>query len=485
MFFFSKKKPIDIQIKNVKLIHDKQNGTFMGYGFLEFESKEEVCNALETLNMKPMPKTDNKIFKLNWAEHNRNKYKDTEYSVYVADLDPSVTDQDLFDFFKDKFPGLLSSKIIIDPSTKKSKGYGFVKFREKEDMDKAMLEMNNKKLKGRPVRTGLGAYKRVQRTNKNFEFAHGFNEEKSNSADIDSKPKVPSNLEQNQSGSQNNLPQMPQNFGTQYDFNGNYYQYPNYYTYLNYQNYFNMLNQQANIRKSLLESNFNLNQQMNQVSRNNKINSPERIGMIEAVSTKSKSAEKEKTQKTQSNIATSNEFSGNVSHENSFNSNSIEYSSQNSKNENLLEKNKNSSGNQNKGKDEVVLLRSLKNYKYRKLHQKDFAFLNDLNDINYDEPKDRESKLFNEWCYKKNDDMENVKCHYNSNTYNDQLKESSYARFLNFDRKFSSEFENEKENSNESYEIDNDNEHLNDNFFKSINNLLDGNKDDLVDSEEQ
>ena len=39
----------------------------MGYGFLEFESKEQANEALEALNGKLLPKTENKTFKLNWA----------------------------------------------------------------------------------------------------------------------------------------------------------------------------------------------------------------------------------------------------------------------------------------------------------------------------------------------------------------------------------------------------------------------------------
>ena len=38
----------------------------MGYGFLEFENRNQAVEALETLNGKPLPNS-NKIFKLNWA----------------------------------------------------------------------------------------------------------------------------------------------------------------------------------------------------------------------------------------------------------------------------------------------------------------------------------------------------------------------------------------------------------------------------------
>ena len=112
--------------------------------------------ALETLNMKKMPKAEGKVFKLNWAAHNPNKHinlNEPEYSIYVADLDCSVTDKELFDLFNQKYTGLLSAKIILDPSTKMSKGYGFVKFSNYGESQKAISEMNGKYLAGRPIKT--------------------------------------------------------------------------------------------------------------------------------------------------------------------------------------------------------------------------------------------------------------------------------------------------------------------------------------------
>lgn len=52
----------------------------------------------------------------------------TEFSIYVGDLDPHVTDQHLFDHFMRKYRSVLNANIITDPQTKRSKRYGFVRF---------------------------------------------------------------------------------------------------------------------------------------------------------------------------------------------------------------------------------------------------------------------------------------------------------------------------------------------------------------------
>ena len=143
----------------------------MGYGFLEFESKEKAGEALETLNGKLLPKTEDKTFKLNWASYNTNKSNNqnpNEFSIYVCELDPSVNEEILTNFFKEKYKSVINSKIIVDPSTKISKGYGFIKFSDKSESEKAILEMNGKSLNGKTMKTGTASYKKNERKQVNM-----------------------------------------------------------------------------------------------------------------------------------------------------------------------------------------------------------------------------------------------------------------------------------------------------------------------------
>ena len=141
----------------------------MGYGFLEFENKAQAKEALESLNGKPMPNSS-KVFKLNWASYNTNKntaQNPNEFSIYVCELDASVTSDILKDFFKENYKSVIDAKIIIDPSTKISKGYGFVKFSDKGESEKAMNEMNGKMIKGKAMKTGNASYKKNEKKQNN------------------------------------------------------------------------------------------------------------------------------------------------------------------------------------------------------------------------------------------------------------------------------------------------------------------------------
>ena len=134
----------------------------MGYGFLIFNSKEDAEKALSELNGKAMPNTTNKAFKLNHASFNSHKSRN-DHSIYVCDLSHSVTSERLLSFFKSKYKSVTGAKIIIDPSTKLSKGYGFVSFNDEMERDKAIKEMDGKILNDKPIKTGNACYKRYDR----------------------------------------------------------------------------------------------------------------------------------------------------------------------------------------------------------------------------------------------------------------------------------------------------------------------------------
>jgi RNA recognition motif-containing protein len=173
----------NIKVKNAKIIRDKNTHNSMGYGFLEFENRNQAVEALETLNGKPLPNS-NKTFKLNWASYNTNKNNQqnpNEFSIYVCELSPSIKSDKLRDFFKEKYKSVFDAKIIIDPSTKISKGYGFVKFHDKAESERAINEMNGQIIEGKAMKTGNASYKKNEKkqnsgnnNNNNMNFQNDF-----------------------------------------------------------------------------------------------------------------------------------------------------------------------------------------------------------------------------------------------------------------------------------------------------------------------
>ena len=193
IFIYLKLFYIDIKVKNAKIIRDKNTHNSMGYGFIEFENRTQANEALEILNGKPLPNS-NKTFKLNWASYNTNKSSQNnpnEFSIYVCELNPSVKSDKLRDFFKDKYKSVYDAKIIIDPSTKISKGYGFVKFHDKAESERAINEMNGQIIEGKAMKTGNATYKKnekKQNNNMNTNNNNNFQTDFSNLQNVQNDP---------------------------------------------------------------------------------------------------------------------------------------------------------------------------------------------------------------------------------------------------------------------------------------------------------
>jgi len=71
--------------------------------------------------------------------------------LYVGNLDYTVTEQDLQTLFSEHGE-ILSTTIIKDRYSGRSKGFGFVEFANNEDAQKAKQAVNGQDLKGRALR---------------------------------------------------------------------------------------------------------------------------------------------------------------------------------------------------------------------------------------------------------------------------------------------------------------------------------------------
>jgi len=154
-------------VRNIKIIRDKITGMHQGYGFIEFESCEVASYVLDNCNGNLIPNS-NRVFKLNWATFSEGKMNALmgnlsnaqEYTIYVCDLDLNVSEQMLREVFEKLYPSVSSSKLIIDPITKQSKGYGFVKFGDFNESQKAIMEMNGKFILNKPIKTNQAVWKK-------------------------------------------------------------------------------------------------------------------------------------------------------------------------------------------------------------------------------------------------------------------------------------------------------------------------------------
>lgn len=95
-------------------------------------------------------------FKLNWASGgglaDRRDDRGPEFSIFVGDLGPEVNEYVLVSLFQSRFPSCKSAKIMTDPLSGMSRGYGFVRFSDESDQQRALSEMQGVYCGNRPMR---------------------------------------------------------------------------------------------------------------------------------------------------------------------------------------------------------------------------------------------------------------------------------------------------------------------------------------------
>ncbi|KAG0709912.1 hypothetical protein DFH29DRAFT_21165 [Suillus ampliporus] len=161
-----------------------------GYCYLTFPSPAIASSVLNQVNSSgnaqpvTMPNS-NKPFVLNWASSapsgpiapsfptagvivpTAQPQFPKEYSIFVGDLAPETSNSDLVAVFRNPVLGLRndrepkfirpflsckSAKIMLDPVTGISRGYGFVRFTEEADQQRALIEMHGLYCLSRPMR---------------------------------------------------------------------------------------------------------------------------------------------------------------------------------------------------------------------------------------------------------------------------------------------------------------------------------------------
>lgn len=155
----------------------------LGFGFVNFASHEAAAAAVEEMNEKTFTVTedgemiDKQLFvgraqkKAERERELREKYESEKnerigkfqgLNLYVKNLEDSVDD----DMLRAEFAAMgtiTSARVMVDPETKLSRGFGFVCFSTPEDSTRAVNEMNGKIMLGKPIYVALAQRRDVRR----------------------------------------------------------------------------------------------------------------------------------------------------------------------------------------------------------------------------------------------------------------------------------------------------------------------------------
>lgn len=161
--FFEKAGPV----RDAQIVKDKISGRSKGVGYVEFRSKEAVPAALQMTGQKLLGIPV--IAQLTEAEKNRQAREEAIaqgklpgrvgdvpfHRLYVGNIHFNVAEEDLQAVFE-PFGDLEFVSLQKDPESGRSRGYGFVQFKDAAHAREALEKMNGFDLAGRPIRVGLG-----------------------------------------------------------------------------------------------------------------------------------------------------------------------------------------------------------------------------------------------------------------------------------------------------------------------------------------
>merc|ERR1719318_2187557 len=149
-------------ILSCKIVCD-ENGS-RGYGFVHFETEEAARNAIEKVN--GMLLNGKKVFvgkfmsRKERMEQMGDKAKKFT-NVYIKNFGDVLDDEKLRDMFE-KYGKIISAKVMVDESSGRVRGFGFVSFEDAETAEKAVDELNGSDVGGRTMYVGR-AQKKAER----------------------------------------------------------------------------------------------------------------------------------------------------------------------------------------------------------------------------------------------------------------------------------------------------------------------------------
>ncbi|KAF8417124.1 RNA splicing factor [Tirmania nivea] len=156
--FFEKAGPV----KEAQIVKDRVSGRSKGVGYVEFKDEASVPKAIQLTGQRLLGIPI--IAQLTEAEKNRQARVDQAaqkdantvpfHRLYVGNIHFSITENDLRHVFEPW--GELEFVQLQKEEGGRSRGYGFVQYRDPAQAREALEKMNGFDLAGRPIRVGLG-----------------------------------------------------------------------------------------------------------------------------------------------------------------------------------------------------------------------------------------------------------------------------------------------------------------------------------------
>ncbi|XP_057772306.1 RNA-binding protein CP33, chloroplastic-like isoform X2 [Salvia miltiorrhiza] len=138
----------------VEVLYDRNTGRSRGFAFVTMSSVEECNLVIENLDGSEY---GGRTLRVNFSDKPKPKeplYPETEHKLFVGNLAWTVTSESLTKAFQ-AYGNLVGARVLYDGETGKSRGYGFVCYATRAELEAALEAMNGVELEGRAMRVSL------------------------------------------------------------------------------------------------------------------------------------------------------------------------------------------------------------------------------------------------------------------------------------------------------------------------------------------
>ncbi|XP_014514849.1 28 kDa ribonucleoprotein, chloroplastic [Vigna radiata var. radiata] len=145
----------------IEVLYDRDTGKSRGFAFVTMSCIEDCNTVIENLDGKEFM---GRTLRVNFSNKPKPKeplYPETEHKLFVGNLSWSVTNEILTQAFQE-YGTVVGARVLYDGETGRSRGYGFVCFSTKAEMESALEALNDVELEGRAMRVSLAQGKRAQ-----------------------------------------------------------------------------------------------------------------------------------------------------------------------------------------------------------------------------------------------------------------------------------------------------------------------------------
>ncbi|CAN8241062.1 unnamed protein product [Cochlearia groenlandica] len=144
----------------VEVLYNRDTGQSRGFAFVTMSNVED-CNVI----VENLDGTEylGRTLKVNFADKPKpNKeplYPETQFKLFVGNLSWTVTSDSLANAFRE-CGEVVGARVVYDGDTGKSRGYGFVCYSSKTEMETALESLDGFELEGRGIRVNLAQGKK-------------------------------------------------------------------------------------------------------------------------------------------------------------------------------------------------------------------------------------------------------------------------------------------------------------------------------------